>query len=49
MAASPRLAWMSRNGGGRMLTYWSQAHGDAGPRLPRDTAVIKALAHAAAL
>jgi hypothetical protein len=38
---------MSRNGGGHMLTYWSQAHGDAGQWLPRDTAVIKALAHAA--
>ena len=41
--------WMSRNGGQRMLTYWSNAHGDAGPWRPRDTAVIKSLARAAAL
>lgn len=41
--------WMSRNGGQRVLTYWSNAHGDAGPWRPRDTAVIRSLAHAAAL
>jgi hypothetical protein len=41
--------WMSRNGGQRMLTYWSNAHGDAGPWRPRDTAVIRSLARAAAL
>jgi hypothetical protein len=41
--------WMSRNGGQRMLTYWSKAHGDAGPWRPGDTAVIKSLARAATL
>jgi hypothetical protein len=41
--------WMSRNGGHRMLTYWSHAHHDAGPWNPRDTAVINSLAHAARL
>lgn len=42
-------SWMSHNGGQRMLTYWSKAHGDAGVWLPDDTAVIKSLAHAATL
>jgi hypothetical protein len=41
--------WMSRNGGQRMLTYWSKAHNDAGPWRPGDTAVINSLARAAAL
>jgi len=41
--------WMSGNGGQRMLTYWSKAHGDAGVWLPHDTAVIKSLAHAGTL
>mgnify|MGYP001251469630 CR=1 FL=1 len=41
--------WMSRNGGQRMLTYWSKAHGDAGPWRPHDRAVIKSLARAATL
>jgi hypothetical protein len=41
--------WMSRNGGHRMLTYWSHKHNDAGPWRPGDTAVIRSLARAAAL
>lgn len=41
--------WMSRNGGGRMLTYWSRAHRNAGPWRPHDRAVIRSLRHAATL
>jgi hypothetical protein len=41
--------WMSRNGGARMLTYWSRAHRNAGPWLPHDRAVIRSLRRAAAL
>ena len=40
--------WMGRNGGQRVLTYWSHGHNDAGPWLPHDTAVIRSLARAAA-